>query len=110
MAASGNVQNPRMTVKNCWDLTTWDSTTWDSEKLIELVGTNKADEIKRSSIRCKTSQDKFLWEPTSTREITTRSTWDIVRGKGAGYASSVKMDLASSDSQKNLYRHVESLL
>lgn len=78
MVASGNVQNPKLIVKDCWD-----STIWDSAKLIELVGIDKVDEIKRSTICCNTFLDKFLWEPTSMGQFSTRLTWDIVREKWA---------------------------
>lgn len=70
MATSGNVQNHRLTVKDCWV-----STTCDSTKLIELVGVDKADEIICSNIQCKTRSDKFLWEPTFTGDSPRRRPW-----------------------------------
>lgn len=51
------------------------------EDLVDLVGTEKMEEISQSRVKCKPGSEIFIWKLSNHNIFNTASAWDVSHSK-----------------------------
>lgn len=71
------LQCPNLKIKEYWE-----AKNWDTEKLKELIGVPKIEEILMLAIKRKGVQDVFIRKPSINKKSPIALAWEVIRTKG----------------------------